>query len=227
MALKVFDRVQETTTSTGTGTINLNGASTGYRAFSSVFTTGDLVPYCITDDTNWEVGEGTLTTGTPWTLARTTVIASSNGGSAISVTSGMKVFCTASASYFNSKAALGANTFTGDQALGNNNLTGVKVLASNSVIALSTTSGSVNIDWSAGQRYSQNAPTGTITYTFTNPPGPCRLFLRIDTGATAQTINLPTATQIGTAWTPVNAKKAYLTFEFDGTNYHYMGANQV
>ena len=91
--MKIADRVQETTNTTGTGTINLDGASAGYQAFSAAFVTGDLVPYVITNDTDWEVGIGTLTTGTPWTLARTTIIKSSNAGSAISVSAGSKVFC--------------------------------------------------------------------------------------------------------------------------------------
>ena len=97
--MKIADRVQETTNTTGTGTITLAGASTGYRLFSSAFVTGDLVPYVITDGTLWETGIGTLTTGTPWTLARTTITASSSGGSAISVTAGSLVFCDITAGY--------------------------------------------------------------------------------------------------------------------------------
>jgi len=83
MSFKLFDRVQETTTTTGTGTISMGGAVTGYRAFSSVFTTLDTTHYVLSDGTNWEVGLGTLTTGTPWTLARTTILASSNAGAAV------------------------------------------------------------------------------------------------------------------------------------------------
>jgi hypothetical protein len=94
----IADRVKETTTTTGTGTVSLDGAVTGFRAFSSAFTTGTVVYYCITDGTNWEVGYGAVTTGTPWTLARTTVLASSNAGSLVSFGAGTKdVFCTAPA----------------------------------------------------------------------------------------------------------------------------------
>lgn len=94
---KIADRVKETSTSTGTGTINLGGAATGYRAFSSAFVTTDVVYYCIEDGTNWEVGYGTLTTGTPWTLSRNLLASSS--GSLISFAAGSKnVFCTAPAS---------------------------------------------------------------------------------------------------------------------------------
>lgn len=91
----VADRVAETTTTLGTGTVTLAGAKTGYRAFTSAFSTGAKVYYCITDNTNWEVGVGTFTTaGT--TLSRDSVFASSNAGAAVNWGAGSKdVFCTA------------------------------------------------------------------------------------------------------------------------------------
>lgn len=89
MALKFGDRVQETTTTTSTGTYTLAGAVTGYRSFTSFLSNGDTCYYAITDGTNWEVGLGTFTTsGT--TLARTTILASSNAGSAVSWSAGTK-----------------------------------------------------------------------------------------------------------------------------------------
>lgn len=90
----ISDRVQETTTTLGTGTLTLAGAVTGYRPFSSAFSNGDLVFYTI-DDTagNWEVGVGTVGSGT---LARTTVLLSSNSNNAVNFGAGSKrVFCTA------------------------------------------------------------------------------------------------------------------------------------
>lgn len=103
----IADRVRETTTTTGTGTVSLGGAATGFRAFSSAFATGTVVYYCITDGTNWEVGYGAVTTGTPWTLARSTVLASSNAGSLVSFGAGSKdVFCTQPASMLNLYALL-------------------------------------------------------------------------------------------------------------------------
>ena len=96
---KLADRVKETSTTTGTGTYNLGGAATGFRAFSAAFATGDTVYYCVEDGTDWEVGIGTLTTGTPWTLARTTILASSNAGAAVNWAAGTRnVFCTSPAS---------------------------------------------------------------------------------------------------------------------------------
>ena len=91
----VADRVAETTTTTGTGTVTLAGAKAGYQAFTTAFSTGAKVYYCITDNTDWEVGVGTFTTaGT--TLSRDSVFASSNAGAAVNWGAGSKdVFCTA------------------------------------------------------------------------------------------------------------------------------------
>jgi len=95
MALALQDRVQETTTTAGTGTITLAGAVTGYQAFTAVGN-GNTTYYCIAGSgtTEWEVGIGTYTlSGT--TLSRTTVLASSNGGSLVTFSVGTKsVFVT-------------------------------------------------------------------------------------------------------------------------------------
>ena len=86
MPLPYADRVKETASNPGTGTISLGGAATGYQAFGTAFLTGDLPYYCITDGTNWEVGQGTYTSiGN--TLARTTVLSSSNAGALVNFTS--------------------------------------------------------------------------------------------------------------------------------------------
>ena len=89
MALIVKDRVKETTTTTGTGTITLAGAVDGFQAFS-VIGNGNTTYYCITDGSGnnaWEVGIGTYTlSGT--TLARTTILSSSNSGNAITLGTG-------------------------------------------------------------------------------------------------------------------------------------------
>ena len=88
MALKLADRVRETITTTGTGTVTLGGAVTGYRAFSAVLATGDTTFYCITDGTNWEVGIGTFNSTGP-TLARS-VLSSSNSNALVSFGAGSK-----------------------------------------------------------------------------------------------------------------------------------------
>ena len=94
MALVLADRVNETTTTVGTGPVTLLGAVTGYQTFAAVGN-GNTTYYTITHQslTEWEVGIGTYTSsGT--TLSRTTVLASSNSGSAVSFSVGTKnVFC--------------------------------------------------------------------------------------------------------------------------------------
>lgn len=95
MPLVVKDRVKETTTTTGTGTITLAGAVTGFQAFS-VIGDGNTTYYTITlsGTAEFEVGIGTYTlSGT--TLSRDTILASSNGGSAVNFSAGTKdVFVT-------------------------------------------------------------------------------------------------------------------------------------
>ena len=94
MALVLADRVKDTTTTTGTGTVTLSGtAPTGYQNFA-VIGNGNTTYYTIAGGSEWEVGIGTYATSGP-TLARTTVLASTNGGSAVSFSSGTKdVFVT-------------------------------------------------------------------------------------------------------------------------------------
>ena len=93
MALVLADRVQETTTTTGTGTVTLAGAATGFQTFAAVGD-GNSTYYTIAGGAEWEVGIGTYTaSGT--TLSRTTVISSSNSGSLVSFSAGSKnVFVT-------------------------------------------------------------------------------------------------------------------------------------
>lgn len=93
MALVLKDRVQETTTTTGTGTITLAGAVSGFQSFSAVGN-GNTCYYAIVGETEWEVGFGTYTSsGT--TLSRSTILESSNGGTAVNFSAGTKnVFVT-------------------------------------------------------------------------------------------------------------------------------------
>lgn len=88
--IKVADRVAETTTTIGTGTVSLDGAKTGYQGFVAAIGTGHQCYYCIVGGSEWEVGIGTVTDATPDTLSRTTVLASSNSGSLVSFSTGDK-----------------------------------------------------------------------------------------------------------------------------------------
>jgi hypothetical protein len=91
MALVLKDRVKETTSTTGTGAISLGGAVANFQAFSAVLSDTDTTYYAIIDVTNsdYEIGLGTYSSGGN-TLARTTILESSNGGSAVSFGAGTK-----------------------------------------------------------------------------------------------------------------------------------------
>lgn len=94
MALVLADRVKETSTTTGTGTFTLAGAVTGYQTFSAAIGNTNTCYYTIASQTlnEWEVGIGTVGAGT---LARTTVLSSSNASSVVTFSAGTKdVFVT-------------------------------------------------------------------------------------------------------------------------------------
>ena len=98
MALVLADRVLETTTTTGSGTITLAGAKPGYQSFS-VIGNANTTYYTIAGVTEWEVGIGTYTSsGT--TLSRDTVLSSSAGGAKVTFSAGSKdVFVTYPSQY--------------------------------------------------------------------------------------------------------------------------------
>lgn len=86
------DRVRETTTTTGQGTLTLAGAPSGFRTFSGAFGNGASVYYVIAGPSEWEIGIGTTGAGT---LSRDTVLVSSAGGTTkVTFSAGTKdVFC--------------------------------------------------------------------------------------------------------------------------------------
>ena len=98
MALVLNDRVKETSTTTGTGTFTLAGAVTGFETFSTAIGNSNTTYYAISlqGGSEFEVGLGTVGAGT---LARTTIISSSNSDNAVNFSAGTKdVFCTLPAS---------------------------------------------------------------------------------------------------------------------------------
>lgn len=98
MALVLNDRVKETTTTTGTGTVTLGGAVSGFDTFAAGIGNSNTTYYCIQLAAEFEVGLGTLAADSS-TLARTTVISSSNSDNAVNFSAGAKnVFCTLPAS---------------------------------------------------------------------------------------------------------------------------------
>ncbi len=100
MALVVNDRVKETSTTTGTGTFDLAGAVSGFETFVAGIGNSNTTYYAIVNQNGeFEVGLGTVTDAGTDTLARTTIISSSNSDSAVNFSAGTKeVFCTLPAS---------------------------------------------------------------------------------------------------------------------------------
>ena len=115
MAFVLSDRIKETTTTTGTGTYTLGGATTGFETFTANLSNGDTTYYCCTDGTDFEVGLGTFaSSGT--TLARTTILSSSNSNNAVSWSSGTRnIFCTLPGAKAVFKDANGDVTFPDDE----------------------------------------------------------------------------------------------------------------
>tara|TARA_R100001129_G_scaffold24189_1_gene15578 strand:- start:91 stop:714 length:624 start_codon:yes stop_codon:yes gene_type:complete len=145
MALVIKDRVKETTTTDGSGTISLAGAVDGFQTFVSAVGDGNTTYYAIEDanGTSWEVGIATITDGSPDTLARTTVLASSNSNNALDLTVGTHtVFGTypADKAVFldadgKSNTASPYNTITGDTTL----------TTANGVVFANASSGEVDV----------------------------------------------------------------------------------
>ena len=121
MALVINDRVKETTTTTGTGTLTLGGAVTGFETFGAGVGNSNTTYYAVTlpGSSEFEVGLGTLSSDSS-TIARSTIISSSNSDSAVNFSAGTKtIFCTipASKSVFldaSGNATLGADLSIGD-----------------------------------------------------------------------------------------------------------------
>lgn len=101
MTIKVLSGVVVNTSTTGTGTIDLGSAVSGFWGFDDVsnLSSGDKVFYAIEEGTNREVGVGTFNIGTPNTLSRDTVIESTNSDDPISLGGNAVVFATMPGSY--------------------------------------------------------------------------------------------------------------------------------
>jgi hypothetical protein len=94
MALVLNDRVQQTGTANTTVSFTLSGSVTGFQSFTAGVGNGNTTYYSAFDSSgNWEVGLGTYSTTGP-TLTRTTIIASSNTGSAVTFSGAVNVFVT-------------------------------------------------------------------------------------------------------------------------------------
>ena len=187
MALVLKDRVKETTTTTGTGTVTLAGAVLGYQSFAAIGN-GNTTYYAISDPAtgDWEVGVGTYTSsGT--TLSRDTVLSSSNSGSLVPFAAGSKdVFVTYPSSRSVYQNTTG--TYTVQYEFNTLNAGTINVSTANITAGtVSTTPASANdlvnksyVDTIAAQGISYHTPvkyespqaTGNLTATYNQPGGP-------------------------------------------------------
>jgi hypothetical protein len=154
MAFAIADRVQETTTTNGTGTVVLAGAVTGYQSFAVIGNTNTTY-YTIADQagSNWEVGIGTYYSGNT-SLARTTILASSNANAAVVFTSGIKsVFVTYPAEkaiYSDSGNVTTITNFASSNVLitggtiSGANFTGLGTMSTQNANAVTITGGTIN-----------------------------------------------------------------------------------
>jgi hypothetical protein len=206
MAFIVADRVQETATANTTVSFTLTGAITSYQSFSAIGNTNTTY-YGATDGTNWEVGLGTYSTTGP-TLTRTTILSSSNSGSAATFSGAVTVWCDypagkqISSDYPNNLGVVvpAAGTFT--------TITGqtVYVAGGNNLITYSNTF--TNAIWSA------TAATPSTTVATTDPTGGSNAYKLVATAVSGSHLiaNLY-ATTSNTAYTySFYAKSAEYTF---------------
>ena len=150
MALVLKDRVQETTTTTGTGTLTLGGAVTGYQSFSAIGN-ANTTYYAIyaSGGTEWEVGIGTYTaSGT--TLSRDTVLSSSNSGSLVSFSAGTKnVWCdypAGKAAYQDASGVVTAPTFNASTSV----ITPIVQATNSGGLSLKNSAGTTQVSMGAG-----------------------------------------------------------------------------
>ena len=161
MALIQADRVKENSSTTGTGNFSLGGAATGFRTFADGVGVSNTCYYVITDDSDYEVGLGTLNASA--TLARTTVITSSNSNSAVDWGAGSKnVFTTypgpkaviqdangevslgSALSVFGAVSVGGTLAVTGDTDVANLSASGTFDVAGETNLATATITGNVS-----------------------------------------------------------------------------------
>jgi hypothetical protein len=208
MALVLADRVQETTTTSGTGTVTLAGAVSGYQSFAAVGN-GNTTYYTITDGANWEVGIGTYTSsGT--TLSRDTVLASSNSGSKITLSGGIaNVFLTYPAERSVSTAT--PQTFTSAQTFSGSTSNSAAVLTN----ALETATVSATAATGTIALYPS---TQSVLYYTTNASANWTVNLTWSSGTTLNTV-LSTGQSVTVAFLVTQGATAYYnsTVQVDGT----------
>jgi len=179
MAFAIADRVQETTVTQGTGTVVLAGAVVGYQSFAAI---GNLntTYYTIADQAgaNWEVGVGTYYLANT-SLARTTILASSNANAAVNFGVGTKaVFVTypaERATYADSSNIttitnlVSSNVLITGGTISGANFTGLGTMSTQNANAVTITGGTINTVSHTGGAFNNviigNSVANTATFT--------------------------------------------------------------
>ena len=203
MALVVYDRVQETTTTSGTGSVTLLGAVSGFQSFA-VVGNSNTTYYTITNGAAWEVGIGTYSTSGP-TLARTTILSNSNGNTSPITLSGLsQVFVTYTAEKSVNLDASGNVTPLGTIASGTWQGTTVGVSYGGTGVTASSGVNSVVLrDSNSNTQINNMIPgwTSTVSAAGTTILTIASSYYQRLTGSTTQTFQLPDATTLVTGTT--------------------------
>jgi len=228
MALVVNDRVRETSTTTGTGTFTLAGAQTGFETFSTAIGNTNTTYYAISNQANgeFEVGLGTVGAGT---LARTTIISSSNSDAAVDFSAGTKdVFCTLPASkavILDSSGNIVANNGSNLTNLNADNLASGTVPDARFPATLPAADGSALTDLNATELTSGTVPDARFPATLPAANGSALTDLDADNIAsgTLASDRLPTVptTKGGTGLTAIGTANQVLAVNGAGTALEY------
>ena len=215
MALALNDRVQQQGTANTTVSFTLTASVTGFQTFA-VIGNGNTTYYAATDATgNWEVGIGTYSTTGP-TLTRTTILASSNSGSAVTFSGTVNVFVTypseksVNLDGSNNVSALGtisSGTWQGTTVGVAYGGTGVTASSGANSVVLRDSNQNISVNSVTQASTKVTSAAGTTTLTPASP------HFQILTGTTTQTFKLPDATTLsnGSSWVFDNDSTGNLT----------------
>ena len=218
MALALYDRVQQTGTANTTISFTLSGSVTGYQSFS-VVGNGNTTYYGATDTSgNWEVGIGTYSTTGP-TLTRTTILSSSNTGSAVTFSGTVTVFVTYPSERSVNLNASGNVSALGTVTSGTWNGSTIPVAYGGTGVTASSGVNSVVLRDADGNIAGVN--NVEVGFTATTAAGGITTLTAASTqiqalvGSTNQTFRLPDATtlHVGVFYTLSNASSGVLTVQ--------------